>query len=191
MSSIDKELKEIIEGCIAGKSKFQEKLHRRYYGLLMSICLRYTKDYMEAEEVLQKSFIKIFKNINKYEFKGSFDGWIKRITVNSAIDYFRKSKKSPSLLPEDYDVDESQSLHEDADVDNNFGYQYSPEQVMEAIQLLSPAYRTVFNLYVIEEYQHKEISEMLGIHIGTSKSNLLKAKQKLRQILEQQFTPTY
>lgn len=189
MSLPDDKIEELVTGYVNGKQKYQQMLHKHYYGLLLSICLRYTKDYDMAEEVLQNAFIKIFKNLKKYEFKGSFEGWLKRITVNTAIDYFRKSKNSLVLLSEDYDLENTQ-LQDNEEDEENFGYAYSPAQVMEAVQGLTPAYKTVFNLYVIEEYQHKEIADMLGINIGTSKSNLLKAKVRIRKILEEKFRPT-
>lgn len=190
MSLPDDKIEELVIGCVKGKQKSQQQLHKHYYGLLLSICLRYTKDYDMAEEVLQNAFIKIFKNLKKYEFKGSFEGWLKRITVNTAIDFFRKSKNSLVLLSEEYDLENTDLQDGDDDEEENFGYAYSPAQVMEAVQGLTPAYKTVFNLYVIEEYQHKEIAEMLGINIGTSKSNLLKAKVRIRKILEEKFRPT-
>lgn len=186
MSLPDDKIEELVIGCVKGKQKYQQMLHGHYYGLLLSICLRYTKNYDIAEEVLQLAFIKIFKNLKKYEFKGSFEGWLKRITVNTAIDFIRSKKNALVLLPDEFDL-ENVELSDDYDEDDNFGYQYSPQQVMEAVQMLTPAYKAVFNLYVIEEYQHKEIAEMLDINIGTSKSNLLKAKVRIRKILETKF----
>jgi RNA polymerase sigma-70 factor (ECF subfamily) len=186
MSLPDDKIEELVIGCVKGKAKYQQMLHGHYYGLLLSICLRYTKNYDVAEEVLQLAFIKIFKNLKKYEFKGSFEGWLKRITVNTAIDFIRSKKNALVLLPDEFDL-ENVEISEDYDEDDNFGYQYSPQQVMEAVQMLTPAYKAVFNLYVVEEYQHKEIAEMLDINIGTSKSNLLKAKVRIRKILETKF----
>tara|TARA_R110001592_G_scaffold307299_1_gene580500 strand:+ start:25231 stop:25824 length:594 start_codon:yes stop_codon:yes gene_type:complete len=186
MSLPDDKIEELVIGCVKGKQKYQQMLHGHYYGLLLSICLRYTKNYDIAEEVLQLAFIKIFKNLKKYEFKGSFEGWLKRITVNTAIDFIRSKKNALVLLPDEFDI-ENVELSDDLEEDDNFGYQYSPQQVMEAVQMLTPAYKAVFNLYVIEEYQHKEIAEMLDINIGTSKSNLLKAKVRIRKILETKF----
>jgi RNA polymerase sigma-70 factor (ECF subfamily) len=186
MSLPDDKIEELVIGCVKGKQKYQQMLHGHYYGLLLSICLRYTKNYDIAEEVLQLAFIKIFKNLKKYEFKGSFEGWLKRITVNTAIDFIRSKKNALVLLPDEFDI-ENVEITDDFDEDDNFGYQYSPQQVMEAVQMLTPAYKAVFNLYVIEEYQHKEIAEMLDINIGTSKSNLLKAKVRIRKILDTKF----
>lgn len=146
--------------------------------------MRYTNNIDQAEDMLQTGFIKIFRNIHKFEFGGSFEGWMKRIIVNTAIDYYRSKKKDFLLMPED-DTLEKMDLVEDDNPEDEFPY--TPQQVLEAVQMLTPAYKAVFNLYVIEEYTHKEIAEILGISIGTSKSNLLKSKIKLRKILEKNF----
>lgn len=151
----------------------------------MAICLRYTNNFDQAEDILQNSFIKIFNNIEKYKFEGSFDGWLKRIVVNTSIDYYRGKKNDFLLLPEDQEIERFEITDEE---DEETEYPYTPQQVMQAVQDLTPAYKAVFNLYVLEEYPHKEIAEILGISIGTSKSNLLKAKAKLRKILEKKFS---
>ncbi len=134
---------------------------------------------------MQNSFIKIFNNIEKYKFEGSFDGWMKRIVVNTAIDYYRGRKNDFLLLPEDQEIERFELIDEE---EEEVEYPYTPKQVMEAIQDLTPAYKAVFNLYVLEEYSHKEIAETLGISIGTSKSNLLKSKLRLKKILEKKFS---
>jgi RNA polymerase sigma factor (sigma-70 family) len=187
MSKIDKELEQIIADCQGNRRKGQELLHKKYYSLFMSISLRYTKNYDQAEDILQLGFIKIFKNINKYKGEGSFEGWMKRILVNTAIDFHRKKKNDLVLMPEEDGIEKLGIIEdEDVELDN---YPYTPKQVIAAIQELSPAYQTVFNLYVIENYPHKEIAEILSISIGTSKSNLLKAKARLRKILLENFKP--
>ncbi len=186
MVSLSKELEEAIKGCIENDRKSQEWLHKRYYAVMLPICLRYTKNVDQAEDILQKSFIKIFKNIGRYEFKGSFEGWMKRIVVNTAIDFHRSRKGDFLLLPEEMSMEDFDQEDEGLD-DETKNYPYTPKQVMEAIQELTPAYKAVFNLYVIEEYTHQEIADMLGVSIGTSKSNLLKAKARLRKILEENF----
>lgn len=185
MVSLSKDLKEAIEGCLKNDRKAQEWLHKRYYSSFLPICLRYTKNLDQAEDILQNSFIKIFKNINRYEFKGSFEGWLKRIVVNTAIDYHRGKKTDFLLLPEDRSMEEFDKEEESDDESDN--YPYTPKQVMEAIQELTPAYQTVFSMYVIEDYTHREIAEILGISIGTSKSNLLKSKVRLKKILAEKF----
>ncbi len=151
----------------------------------MAISQRYTSNFDQAEDILQNSFIKIFNNIEKYKFEGSFDGWMKRIVVNTAIDYYRGRKNDFLLLPEDQAIERFEIIDE---VEEEAEYPYTPKQVMDALQDLTPAYKAVFNLYVIEEYSHKEIAETLGISIGTSKSNLLKSKLRLKKILEKKFS---
>lgn len=185
MVSLSKELEEAIKGCCENDRKSQEWIHKRYYATLLPICLRYTRNMDQAEDILQNSFIKIFNSIDRYEFKGSFEGWLKRIVVNTAIDFHRSKKSDFLLLPEDKSMEDFD--REDEFEDEELNYPYTPKQVMAAIQKLTPAYQAVFNLYVIEDYTHKEIAEMLGVSIGTSKSNLLKAKIRLRKILDEQF----
>jgi len=156
---------------------------------MIGICFRYARDRDEAEEFVQRGFIKLYKNLSKYEFKGSFDGWIRRIFVNTAIDQIRKNKKDHLLLGEDAHLD---VFNKDKDYEPFENHEeLDPKIVMEAIAKLSPAYKAVFNLFVIEDYAHKEIAEMLGVSIGTSKSNLAKAKQKLRMYLKEAYNRTY
>lgn len=152
------------------------------------VCLRYSKDREEANDMVQEGFIKVFKNLKRYEFKGSFEGWMRRIFVNNAIDNIRRKKKDHLLLGEDEKMD----AFSDKDMDPFDGMgELDPKLVMEAIQKLTPAYKAVFSLYVIEEYSHKEIAEMLNISVGTSKSNLAKAKQNLRKYLNKAYNETY
>lgn len=148
------------------------------------VCLRYIKDEDVAKDVVQDGFIKVFEKIEKYNHKGSFEGWMRRLIVNTAIDFIRKQKNHFVAMDNDAvmkDVDEQLEIEEGIDEDN---LKLKADMAMEAIQELSPTYKTVFNLYVIENYTHREIAEMLNISEGTSKSNLAKAKQRLRQILE-------
>ncbi len=185
MLSQNTELDDIIHGCIKKDRKSQQLLHKKYYRRFLAISLRYTANFDQAEDILQNSFIKIFNNLEKYKFEGSFDGWMKRIVVNTAIDYYRGKKNDFLLLPEDQEIERFELIDEE---EEEVEYPYTPKQVMEAIQDLTPAYKAVFNLYVLEEYSHKEIAETLGISIGTSKSNLLKAKLRLKKILEKKFS---
>lgn len=147
--------------------------------------MRYTKDHDRAQEVVQESFIKIFDKLDKFDFKGSFEGWMRRIMVNASIDAIRKRNRQPFLTDEEYVFNEKSTVQEH-DFDEDIT-KVKAEYAMEAIQQLSPAYRTVFNLYVIENYSHKEIAEILDVSEGTSKSNLAKAKQNLRKILSDKF----
>lgn len=165
-----KVLKGIIEGCFRGERKYQFKLYERYYRKMMGVCFRYASDHDEANELVQLGFIKLFNSIERYEFKGSFDGWIRRIFVNTAIDQYRKNRKKPLLLGEDAHLDVFNSDKEPDPSEKNEAL--DPKLVMEAINKLSPAYKAVFNLYVVEEYSHKEIAEMLDISIEIGRAHV-------------------
>ena len=179
-------LKHIISGCIKNDRRSQEELFKLYYGKMLSVCMRYTTDRDSAEEVLQEGFIKIFDKLEAFNYEGSFEGWMRRIMSNTAIDSIRKSKKNPILTDNDEDFklgsEDPMVIHEEVETIG-----LKAEIAMEAINELSPAYKAVFNLYVLEEYTHKEIAEILGISEGTSKSNLSKAKVNLQKILKEKF----
>ncbi|MEN9400053.1 MAG: hypothetical protein RL632_1154 [Bacteroidota bacterium] len=180
------QLKEIIEGCLRNDRRSQEAIFKLFYGKMMVVCMRYTNDKDTAQEVLQEGFMKVFEKLGAFDYKGSFEGWVRRIVANTAIDSIRRSKKNPILTDNDNDfkIGGENPMEEQENVELG---EIKAEMAMAAIQKLSPAYRTVFNLYVLEEYSHKEIAEMLGISEGTSKSNLAKAKMNLQKILNQQF----
>jgi RNA polymerase sigma factor (sigma-70 family) len=184
------DLNKVIEGCLQNDRRAQEQLFRLYYGKLIVVALRYISDRDTAEEVLQNSFIKIFEKLDGYDSKGSFDGWVRRIVSNTAIDYIRRTKKDPLLSGEDtdfvFDVEDPM-----VELENNENIILKGELALEAVQQLTPAYRTVFNLFVIENFSHKEIAQQLGITEGTSKSNLAKAKINLKAILSKKFTKIY
>lgn len=148
--------------------------------------MRYKSDRDSAEEILQEGFIKIFDKLDAFDYKGSFEGWMRRIMANTAIDSIRKSKKDPMLTDNDEDFklgsENPMVIQEELDL-----IELKADVALEAIESLSPAYRSVFNLYVMEDYSHKEIAEILGISEGTSKSNLSKAKANLQKILKEKF----
>lgn len=174
----------IIDGCLAGERKAQEQLYERFYGKMLAVCLRYTKNHDQAKDILQDGFIKVFHSLEQFQRDGSFEGWIRRIMVNTAIDYFRRSRHSHLLLGENQDIEAFEDITaEEEPAATALEGNLKPADVINAMQKLTPAYRTVFNLYVFEDMTHKQIAETLGINIGTSKSNLAKAKARLRQIL--------
>jgi RNA polymerase sigma factor (sigma-70 family) len=176
----------IIEGCLRNERRSQEQLFKHFYGKMLSVCMRYVADRDTAQEVLQEGFIKIFEKLGAFDYKGSFEGWIRRIITNTAIDSIRRGKKDPFRTDNENDfklgAEDPLIEREELDLSN-----VKAEMAMQAIQQLSPAYRTVFSLYVLEEYSHKEIAESLGISEGTSKSNLAKAKMNLQKILSEKF----
>lgn len=180
------ELQIIVSGCIKGKRKYQKQLFEMYYGKMMGVCMRYAKNQDEAQDMVQNGFIKIFKKLDVYNFEGSLEGWIRRIMVNTAIDQIRKNKRDPFSIEDDQrvkNIEEDVPFSEEDEQETKI----QAEEAIKAISNLSPAYRTVFNMYVIEGFTHKEIAEYLGISEGTSKSNLAKAKQKLKAELSLKF----
>ena len=153
---------------------------------MKAVCMRYTRDSDQAMDVLQEGFLKVFNNLEKYTGVGTFEGWMRRIMVNLSIDRFRRLKHDLVLLREQDDIE---NLQNDADDDSDDSdeneeiYDITPEQIIDAMQQLTPAYRTVFNLYVYEDYTHQDIAEALGISVGTSKSNYAKAKKNMKKLL--------
>ncbi len=185
------QLQQALKGCIAGDRRCQQQVFQQFFGKMMTVCMRYTKDRDTAQDILQDAFIKAFDKMSDYSFSGSFEGWLRRIVVNTAIDHFRRSRHL-ILLEENSagaatDEDDAPDVMED-EQESSIYDQIKPEMVMEAMQKLSPAYRTVFNLYVFENYSHKEIAEALQVNIGTSKSNLAKARMKLKVLLQKQLS---
>jgi RNA polymerase sigma-70 factor (ECF subfamily) len=148
----------------------------KYYGSLLGICMRYGKSKAEAEDILQIGMLRIFKNIESYSGKGSFEGWMKRIMVNVAIDNFRKNSK----YYYHHDIDE---LNDEPYLTSDIPNSLEVEDILNTVQQLPQGYRMVFNLYAIEGYSHKEISLKLGISENTSKTQLLKARRSLRKKL--------
>ena len=145
--------------------------------------MRYTRDTDQAMDVLQEGFIKVFQNMERYSGAGSFEGWVRRIMVNLSIDRFRKQKNDLLLLNGTTTIEDFEEHVEDETDEESVDYDFTPEQILEAMQQLSPAYKTVFNLYVFENYTHQDIAEALSISIGTSKSNFAKAKRNMKKIL--------
>ena len=170
------DLEELIHNCKKGKREAQAELYRKYSGILFGMCLKYSKNKTEAEDNLHDSFVTIFNKIDQYHFKGSFEGWIKRITVNTVLQKYRKEQHL-NVVSENYgDQMEVDTEQVDVSLSTLLGY----------IQELPNKYRLTFNLYVLDGYSHKEISEMLGTSTGTSKSNLARAKMILREKIEKE-----
>lgn len=169
------EIKEIIKGCLAGNRRDQELLYRRHASKLYAVCLQYSANNEEARDILQEGFIKIFENLGNYKHEGSFEGWMRRITVNTALEKFRNRSNL-------YRVDDIDQVPEpDAEPDNQDYAGLEAADLLEIIRELPPKYKMVFNLYAIEGYSHKEISEMINISEGTSKSNLSRARTILQR----------
>ncbi len=153
-----------------------------YYGKMKAVCLRYASSTDEAKDMVQDGFIKVFSSLEKFEGNGSLEGWIRRIMVNLSIDQYRKKKHTVDLDLENSKHYVEESADEE-DMQESDIYDFQPHHIVEAMQHLTPVYRTVFNLYVFENFSHQEISEKLGISLGTSKSNYAKAKKNMKKIL--------
>jgi RNA polymerase sigma factor (sigma-70 family) len=179
----DKQLQQLIKGCLEGDRKAQQAVYKLLYGKMKVVCMRYTRDTDQALDVLQEGFIKVFQNMERYSGAGSFEGWVRRIMVNLSIDRFRKQKNDLLLLNGSMSIEDYEDEVEDEPEVESVDYDFTPEQILEAMQHLSPAYKTVFNLYVFENYTHQDIAEALSISIGTSKSNFAKAKRNMKKIL--------
>jgi RNA polymerase sigma factor (sigma-70 family) len=160
----------------------QELLYNRFSAKMYAVCLRYCKSAEAAQDLLQDGFIKVFKNLDKFRGEGSFEGWIRRIFVNTSIEHFRKSVKN-------YSVTDTEDVHIE-DTSLNALDNLAVKDIIGLIQLLSPGYRQVFNMYVVEGYSHKDIGDILGISEGTSKSQLARAKGILKKMVEEKLSTT-
>ena len=174
-----------VEACALNKRESQKILYSSFYGYAMAICDRYVNNQDDALEILNDGFLKIFKEIHHYkpaykDVVSSFKGWLRKIMVYTAIDHFRKYQKHQLVASLDNVVYHVPTVSDDAI--NKLSY----DEIIRAVQDLSPGYRAVFNLFVIEEFSHEEIAGHLGISIGTSKSNLSKARRQLQKILFKQ-----
>ncbi|SHF11931.1 RNA polymerase sigma factor [Pedobacter caeni] len=166
-------IEELMEGCKAGKRKMQEALYQQTASKMLAVCMRYAKDRMEAEDVLQLGYIKIFQKVSEYRGDGSFEGWMRRVMVNTAIESYRKNLRTLNVVP-----------IEDAYEQPSTGFDFSRlgmQDLLKVIQKLSDGYRMVFNMYAIEGYSHKEIAATLGISEGASKSQLSRARAILKE----------
>jgi RNA polymerase sigma-70 factor, ECF subfamily len=177
-------IKRLVESCIKGERASQQKFYQTFYGRMLAVCMRYADNREEAKDLLHDSFIKVFASLKDFEFKGSLEGWVKRIVTNTAIDAVRKKRNFFVELEENKNYDNIiDDYHETEEYEQIV--QMKVEVIMQLIQKLSPVYRMVFNLYVFEELSHKEIAEQLNINIGTSKSNFAKAKRNLLKLFEE------
>jgi len=181
----DGEILMLLDGCKKNDRSSQQGLYNLLTKYAMGICLRYANNQQEAEELLQEGFIKLYKNIEKFEtfrhhdILSALKGWFKRILINTCIDQYRKNRNNTMTfaISEEFDLP---AVNQATAID-----QLSYKELIDSIRLLSPGYRQVFNLFVIEGLSHEDISEKLGISVGTSKSNLSKAREKMRKIILQ------
>jgi RNA polymerase sigma factor (sigma-70 family) len=165
----------LVQACIARERWAQKKLYEDHYGKMLAVCLRYADNQEDALDILHEGFIKVFKNIAKYQLGTALTAWIRTIMVNTSIDYYRKAIRRRT--------DELDTAYKICTDMPDAISRCSEKDILAAIQQLTPAYRTVFNLYVIEGYSHREIAEQLDITESTSRSNLVKARLKLQVLL--------
>lgn len=171
-------VEDIIRGCRQKDPGAQRSLYEMFSSRMYGVCLRYCGSRDDAQDILHEGFLKIFEKIRQFEFRGSFEGWIRRIMVNTALERYRNQNKFVSIRDdsiEDYEKPEDFDISEDI----------TAKELMEMIEDLSPQYRMVFNMYAIEGYSHKEIAELLGITEGTSKSNLSRARVILQEKIKE------
>lgn len=167
-------LKKLLHKCIQQDIKAQEELYRLYSGKLFTLCLKYSNNYQDAEDTLQDGFLKIFENIHQFRGTGSLEGWMTRTIINTALKKYNKKT---------FFINIDEELLEEPDVELKDEL-VSVDFLLQSIQELPDSYRLVFSLYALDGYSHKEISSMLGISEGTSKSNLARARKKLKQRIE-------
>jgi len=169
---------DLIRGCLQNNAAMQKKLYDKYAAKMYGIALRYAHSQEDAKDILQDGFVKVYKNLNKYKGTGSFEGWMRRIMVNTAIEHYRKKNNT-------YEIQES---HEESitDGDLNALDKLAAAEILNMVKALPNGYRTVFNLFAIEGYSHKEIAEMLNISEGTSKSQYARAKALLQEKIRNQ-----
>ena len=167
-------LDQLIENCKSNDTKAQSELYKLFSSKLFTVCLKYSRNYAEAEDNLQDAFLTIFNKIEQYKSKGSFEGWLKRVTVNTVLQQYRKEKVFDIVNETLVDEVEVEIDEDDLSID----------YLLKIIQHLPDRYRLVFNMYVLDGYSHKDIADLLEINIGTSKSNLARARQILKQTIE-------
>jgi RNA polymerase sigma factor (sigma-70 family) len=167
--------KDLIAGCLQGDVKSQRSLYERFSPKMYAVCLRYAKEPQAAQDILQDAFVKVFRSLGRFRADGSFEGWIRRIVVNTCIEAYRKQLTL-------YAVQDYESVQVSIP-DNGALDQLNEQDILRMISTLSPGYRTIFNLFVIEGYSHKEIAEQLQISEGTSKSQLARARYLLQEMI--------
>ncbi|MGC9332446.1 MAG: RNA polymerase sigma factor [Bacteroidales bacterium] len=175
------QVRKVVKGCKSGNQQSQRILYEALYNKMLGVCMRYSSDPNEAKDLVQDGFIKVFKKIKTYNYRGSLEGWIRRLIVNNAIDQLRKKQKMLYSFEEESGINNMEDTGT-VETEEKKLLQLKAETLVRLIQKLSPVYRTVFNMYVVENMSHKEIAERLNISIGSSKSNLSKAKVRLRKL---------
>ncbi|HBZ66661.1 MAG TPA: hypothetical protein DEO70_07470 [Bacteroidales bacterium] len=174
---------QLIDGCKSGKRQFQNLLYQRYFRRMFAVCLRYSNNQVEAEDILQEAFVKVFRSISSYTGNGSFEGWIKRIMINTSLTQYQKNKKMGISV--DLEIVEPYLSDVDEKADQTgVATSLSADQLNGLIQKLPEGYKHVFSMYALDGFTHQEIADSLGININTSKSQLSKARRYLQKEIE-------
>lgn len=179
---------QLIEGCRTGKRRFQNLLYQKYSRRMFAVCLRYSNDATEAEDILQDAFIKVFRNISTYSGSGSFEGWMKRIMINTSLSQYQKNKKKGISV--DLEVIEPFLSDDNPNEDQTpLASSVSSDQLIGLIQKLPEGYKHVFSMYALDGFSHQEIADSLNISVNTSKSQLSKARKYLQKEIEKLIVP--
>lgn len=174
---------QLIDGCKSGKRQFQNLLYQRYFRKMFAVCLRYSSNQAEAEDILQEAFVKVFKNISSYTGNGSFEGWMKRIMINTSLTQYQKNKRMGINV--DLEVVEPYLTDVDEKAEQSgVAVSLNAAQLIGLIQKLPVGYKHVFSMYALDGFTHQEIADSLGININTSKSQLSKARRYLQKEIE-------
>lgn len=176
---------ELVEGILRGSSAHQLALYRQYNVPMFRILLRYARDRAEAEDMMQDGFIRVYRDMNQFRGEGALGGWIRRIMVNTALSHLRRQK---DFLRETDDFSPFENLMR---TDEDIAARMDAQSLMKLLQKLPPGYRAVFNLYAVEGFSHEEIATQLGISVGTSKSQLFKARDFLKKMLDKSYFETF
>ncbi len=175
---------EIIKGCLKNNRESQKAFYEMFYGKMKGVCLRYSNSRLDAEEVLHEGFLKVFENLKNNKETDHLEDWMRKIMITSSIDHIRKNKQNLLIVSTVHENKKTKSAVEQINEDNAF-LNLGKEEILKAVQELTSGYRTVYNLFVVDGYSHKEIAEMLDISEDTSRLNLSKAKFALRKNLMQ------
>jgi len=175
-------LHKVVRGCQEKKPGAQRELYDMFKSKMFAICMRYAGNYDDAQDILQEGFIKVFEKIHQFGFKGAFEGWIRKVMVNTALEKYRLHYRQVSVDENNIGIEQEDTKDIVSDID--------AFELLKIVQELSPRYRVVFNLYALEGFSHKEISEMLQITEGTSKSNLSRARNILQEKVNKYYFKT-
>ncbi len=180
----------IVEGCASGDRSCQHLLYKLTYGKMLGICMRYSSNIDEAKDFLHDGYLKVFDKISSFKYTGPIEAWMTKLIVNNNLDYIKNKNKNRFSEHSDIIIDNINDNSEEV-LEKIEETRLNAKRLIELLQELSPVYRTIFNLYYVEEFSHKEIAEKLNISIGTSKSNLARAKSNLKNLYVQKYGNLY